>query len=450
MNTPYRRRTGDRVSYSRAQTARYRSDYLRWLRSASLSPLSVYRAGGLTYFEFARPRGRHIVTYDPSLDTRGQQTGGGNYLDCVPAVDRCVEVRAVNTYRRVRKELCKVDGVVQYDLELPPLVEVNPSPWRVICPGEHIHYGSTVAPPALPQTAPISLLTLPISITTSYSYTYSVRRSGPWSSLSLWGGFRFDSGGDGPDVWRGENFSYLDSVEFQFRDPVTLEPLPAYCPPMPVGGGGGGETEDGYSCTCPDYAKLEHPDPRSPYPSRLRLRDWRASRAGVPDPPRRCKHIYAAMRARGENPRPYNPMRVVLGWPDLPTTPPDADPVELLRGLRGRRQQEWAARLQRREEVAAFVRAFGLFREYSFGFFQPHLNAPEAIRRLRLAYLYGWFDRIGSAELDPNRRRYPYSRPITGDEVFQYMYQSLSAARRRGEAAARRAIQANLEGDEDE
>jgi hypothetical protein len=462
----FRRQAGDRVTYSTAQTARYRSQYLRWLRSFNLQP-SIRRSGNLVYFDFSRPRAVyvHTVTYNPALDTRGQPGTDYQYRDCIPTLDRCLEVRATNTYRRVRNEYQLQNGVLLVDSSLPDETSQSTSPWRLICPGDYI-YAEISNPSGVvgSVTAPIGLGTVQ---TTSYTYVdyYYVRVPvGTWQTLAGWGGYRYERN-DSTETNRGMDRFFLDAIDLEWRDPDTLAPVASPCTePLVIRPSGAGQ-DDGYSCTCPDYTRMERADLRSPYPSRALPRSWTSSAAGAP-PPRRCKHIYAAMRARGENPPDPREgiTRVVLGWPDLPTTPPDADPFSLIQGLRGRRfarsRADYNRRMLRAQELQDFITAHGpdsLFVRYiADARFQPQFNAPDAMRRLRNDYVDGVFDRITQRELRASRMPaadygpYPYSRPVTGDEVYRYIYQRLSRLQQQGEEMARRAMLRNLNGDGDE
>lgn len=467
--TPYRRQLGDRISYNRAQTSRYRSNYLRWRRSFAIQPIRRRRAGQLQFFDFESPRALHTVTYDPGLDTRGQPGSGDyTYQDCTPDLLDCLEVRGTATLRRSMREFQAVGQTIEIDIGPIETTETLVGAWRLVCPGDRLAFVDSTLPPAwATQGTPFSLTSLSANWTNYFAAFVVQSGPGPWPTLvQVRGGYRYerqDSPSEGDRRWNGEDYREAIALDLEWRDPVTQEPVsvtpcinPLVLPPS------SSNTDDGYRCTCPDYTRQEPPDLRSPYPSRSRLRSWVSSRAGAPDPPRCCKHIYAAMRARGENPRdPRESDLLVFGWADLPlaATPPDADPRELLRGLRDRRRQRQADRraafVSRIAEIRDYVtrihensrgRRSSIYRNYvpRPPAFQPQLNPvtpadlDTALRRLRDDYLSGYFEYLTSVERsnydiirsDPSfDTPYRYSRPITGDEVYRYLYRSLRRQR---------------------
>lgn len=391
--TPYgfRRMPGTQVNYSRRDTIFYKSQRARYWRGARMRPDRRENVGGfgtLQYkFWFRSPRGPaaqngfHVVEADLNNPVGGGGGGGGFN----PPVGHACPVPAGYSFIILTFAAKHVVGspFVFNDTNYDPGVDADfnppasttgvsgPDPRGVYfmhSPG-NIYYGVRISftsseTPYVPATA--TEVTL-VRFQTNSGTLYDAASSGDFAGLPLTG------------PWCDGDFFGFGSNE--------------------VGGGGGPPR---YTCTCPDYTKVERVYLTPVWRSQVQARSWATSRAGADG---YCKHIYSAAFALGDQ-------AVVANVP-AGLLPPEQVP-DFFKWLR------WNEQLVRRQ--------WEIERAYARESLGAARRAGEAARdRYYRAIVEGTLAGQASAPAFRNLPGLRDSAEVSGITLDPYAYNSLSA-----------------------
>lgn len=388
----YRRRTGDRVSYTADQTRRYFSQLRRYYDGQALFPQEQRQQGNVTIYRFRSDRAQ-----DGFWEVRFQPgSSGGNgfpfpgssmgtpYADnvCMPNLQ----------YVEVTIQDSQQDWYASAD---------QPGMWITVVPSaepitEYYRFGSsTIYPPgAKPATYLGSCADLAcesdcetcmrsetVNLGGATQIQFYVCRLGSlyglatsynggssdlpeerfWTTEGTWNG-------GGIKSWRQSRVNI--TYHYGSSEPLSRARQGLDHPVGPYGGSGGHGGDPFWLCNCPDQTQRAEALPNSPFNSEKRSRDWSGSNThDNSDGP--CKHIYAAANFRGQpfaRPAggnywdyPHRPQRIRLDW-DFNAEPATPSPAnrgdwseDQYRAWRDRmRGQRRAERDQRRAERQAY------------------------------------------------------------------------------------------------